>query len=156
MTTVVEQDEEDPVTQKLAHMALTEEEEEADGSVDIPVIVETYEVDEHQDPSPDQVAPEPVEPPIQTETTTQEVSTTGSPSSSWDSISSEIAEIVEVPGPVANVEPVVEPKTVETPATEEESVGKEVPEANEEPKEGTPEEVEQASEDEKVKDTSLR
>jgi hypothetical protein len=65
VTTVLEQDEEDPdVTRKLEQMTLAEEEGEGENEAgtEIPVIVETYEVDEHQDEaSSEPPASEPVE-----------------------------------------------------------------------------------------------
>jgi hypothetical protein len=63
VTTVLEQDEEDPVvTQKLAKLTLTEEDAEAEeeGTTEIPVIVETYDVDEEE------AQPEPVSEPVET------------------------------------------------------------------------------------------
>lgn len=50
VTTVLESDEEDPdVTARLDSLHITEEEEEESGDAEVPVIVESYEVDEHHD-----------------------------------------------------------------------------------------------------------
>ena len=63
VTTVLESDEEDPdLTQKLGEITLAEEEEENESGADIPVIVETYEVDENHEAGLEQPYPEQAEP----------------------------------------------------------------------------------------------
>lgn len=85
VTTVLESDEEDPdVTQKLEDLHINEEE----GGSEIPVIVETYEVDEHHDANPEAPESESTENP-ELQQATHDDSATNSSSSSWDRMSSD-------------------------------------------------------------------
>ena len=155
VTTVLEQDEDDPdVTQKLREMTLAEEEGESDGGSEIPVIVETYEVDEHQEESTEETGSEPAEPvepvgPVEV-LQSQDESTATSTTSSWDSMSSELAEKTE---PASDADTVVEgtKREVKEVETDTEPERKE-PETKEEPgaKEETP--TEKAEEEKEAED----
>lgn len=161
VTTVLESDEEDPadVTQKLGEITLAEEEEwDGDGGSEIPVIVETYEVDEHHDGSPERPQSEAVEP-AEIPANPHDEHTSSPTSSSWDDMSSELAEKAEEPeepkeasidaetvakGSTSEVVPMGEP----APEAEKEAETKTEPEAKEEGKEETS--AEEAEEDKEV------
>jgi hypothetical protein len=86
VTTVLESDEEDPdVAQKLEALHIAEEEEESD----IPVVVETYEVDEAMG---EKTEVEPVSESTEPEAAPQEDTGTASSTASWDRMSSESLE----------------------------------------------------------------
>jgi hypothetical protein len=105
VTTVLESDEEDPdVTQKLGDLHITDEEGEAEGGAEIPVIVETFEVEDHEaepkkeleleiesKPEPE---PEHEHEPIEDAGSPPTADTDSAPSStaSWDRMSSESLE----------------------------------------------------------------
>ncbi|KAG0649088.1 Mob as tumor suppressor 4 [Hyphodiscus hymeniophilus] len=145
VTTVLETDEEDPdVTQKLRDMTLAEEEGDSESGTEIPVIVETYEVDD--EPSPEQELDHFES--VEVETTDREkpkpepgAESGAEPTpSSLESVTAEITEkedppsdaetVVEEVGPVlTETEPEV--KVVESASeTNKEDVVKEEPEAN--------------------------
>jgi Mob1/phocein family len=85
VTTVLESDEEEAdVTQKLEELQISEEE----GEAEVPVIVETYEVEEDHEATGDLLESEPVG---QSETSPDSVETATS-TSSWDRMSSESLE----------------------------------------------------------------
>jgi hypothetical protein len=87
VTTVLESDEEEAdVTQKLEELQISEEE----GEAEVPVIVETYEVDEDHEgeATGDLLGPEPAS---QSETSPESVESTTS-TASWDRMSSESLE----------------------------------------------------------------
>jgi hypothetical protein len=119
VTTVMESDEEDPdVTQKLEELKIHEGEEDMrkdddEGETEIPVIVESYEVDEHRHASPAEPESETVDvteaqEPIQDDST-------NSVASSWDRLSSDsLEEKSESPKqPKAVVDEVKEEKKAE-------------------------------------------
>ncbi|PMD47403.1 Mob1/phocein [Hyaloscypha variabilis F] len=86
VTTVLESDEEEAdVTQKLEELQISEEE----GEAEVPVIVETYEVDEDHEVAGDLLGSEPAS---QSETSPESVESTTSTASSWDRMSSESLE----------------------------------------------------------------
>ncbi|KAE9363513.1 Mob1/phocein [Stipitochalara longipes BDJ] len=86
VTTVLESDEEEAdVTQKLEELQISEEE----GEAEVPVIVETYEVDEDHEATGDLLGSEPAS---QSETSPESVESTTSTASSWDRMSSESLE----------------------------------------------------------------
>ena len=138
VTTVLEQDEEDPdVTQKLGELSLAEEgaEGEVEGGTEIPVIVETYEVDEHQEASREQPESESVEP-TDVQATAQDESTATSTTSSWDSMSSEsFLEKEEAPGDAETVVEEAKPEVKEAEAVPEAESEDMEPETKEEPQE---------------------
>jgi hypothetical protein len=120
VTTVLESDEEDPdVTQRLEDLQINDD----DGGTEIPVIVETYEVDEHQEVAGEEPEPqsEPVEQ-AELQNTVEDHSAPSSTTSSWDRMSSEsLEEKSEVPDKAEEVkeEPFPETNEVETvPAAE--------------------------------------
>ncbi|KAE8450555.1 hypothetical protein EG329_006286 [Mollisiaceae sp. DMI_Dod_QoI] len=97
VTTVLESDEEEAdVTQKLDSMHITEEE----GEAEVPVIVETYEVDEHH--GSEEPKQEVEEPKLAEQEVPQQAGSTGS---SWDSMSELTEEKAE---PEAPKEPAAE------------------------------------------------
>jgi hypothetical protein len=82
VTTVLESDEEEAdVTQKLEELQISEEE----GEAEVPVIVETYEVDEDHETTGNMLETEPAG---QSETSPDSIGTATS-TSSWDRMSSE-------------------------------------------------------------------
>jgi hypothetical protein len=86
VTTVLESDEEEAdVTQKLEELQISEEE----GEAEVPVIVETYEVEEDREATGDLLESEPAG---QSETSPDSVETAPSTTSSWDRMSSESLE----------------------------------------------------------------
>ncbi|KAH7314061.1 Mob1/phocein, partial [Rhexocercosporidium sp. MPI-PUGE-AT-0058] len=92
VTTVLESDEEEvDVTQKLGDLQIAEEDEE-EGETEIPVIVESYEVDESQQTEAEEPVPAPAEEVGQSSDTPAEST---SSTSSWDSMSSDIDEKLE-------------------------------------------------------------
>jgi hypothetical protein len=143
VTTVLEQDEEDPdVTQKLGEMTL-DDAGDSEGGSDIPVIVETYEVDDRLEPTPtlQQVDLEHVEP-TEIQIKTEEAPGAMSSSSSWDStpvsMSAEEAEAEKGDPPVeAETVPEMaeesEVKVVEAPETGKETEKESEPVVKEEP-----------------------
>ena len=92
VTTVLESDEEEAdITQSLDDLQITEEEEEAaEGETEIPVIVETYEVDENLEADAEKQPETAGLGEVLTEPIAQEGST--SSTSSWDSMSSDYQE----------------------------------------------------------------
>lgn len=92
VTTVLESDEEEAdVTQKLEELQLAEEE----GEAEVPVIVETYEVDEDHEATGDLLGSEAAG---ESETSPESVDSTDSRTSSWDRMSSEsVEEKQEIP-----------------------------------------------------------
>ncbi|KAN0104511.1 Mob1/phocein [Hyaloscypha variabilis] len=114
VTTVLESDEEEAdVTQKLEELQISEEE----GEAEVPVIVETYEVDEDHEVAGDVLGSEPAS---QSETSPESVESTTSTASSWDRMSSEsLEDKPEVPEHEENkVEELLKP----VPAEEEDDV----------------------------------
>jgi hypothetical protein len=86
VTTVLESDEEEvDVTQKLEELQIAEEE----GEAEVPVIVESYEVDEAHEAAGDLLGSEPVG---QSENSPDQVGSATSTTSSWDRMSSESLE----------------------------------------------------------------
>jgi hypothetical protein len=86
VTTVLESDEEEAdVTQKLEELQISEEE----GETEVPVIVETYEVDQDHEAAGDLLGPEQAS---QTENSPDQVGSATSTTSSWDRMSSESLE----------------------------------------------------------------
>jgi hypothetical protein len=133
VTTVLEQDEEDPdITQKLGEMTLAEEDAESEGATEIPVIVETYEVDEHHEATPEQPESERVKP-VQVQTMEEDEPTATPASSSLESLSSEIAQEPEPPSAAETVVEKIdqEVKVVDAPELEKKSGVKEEAEAKE-------------------------
>jgi len=109
VTTVLESDEEEAdVTQKLEELQISEEE----GEAEVPVIVETYEVDEDHEATGDLLGSEPAS---QSETSPESVESTTSTASSWDRMSSEsLEDKPEVPEHEENkVEELLKPAIVE-------------------------------------------
>jgi len=91
VTTVLESDEEEAdVTQKLEELQIAEEE----GDTEVPVIVETYEVDENHEAEDEQQESEPVG---QSENSTGQTESATSTTSSWDRMSSDSLEDKEEP-----------------------------------------------------------
>jgi hypothetical protein len=83
VTTVLESDEEEAdITQKLEELQISEEE----GEAEVPVIVETYEVDEDHETTGKMLETEPAG---QSEASPDSVETATSTTSSWDRMSSE-------------------------------------------------------------------
>lgn len=143
VTTVLEADEEDPdVTQKLGELSLAEEEAEVDaeGGTEVPVIVETYEVEENQETSPEQQESGPAAP-IKAETTAQDESTVTSATSSWDTMSSESLEKAEEPKETEPTAEEAKPKVKEVEATPESETKEPSTEELPEKEETTSEEV---------------
>ncbi|KAH9222166.1 Mob1/phocein [Leptodontidium sp. 2 PMI_412] len=88
VTTVLESDEEEvDVTRKLGDLQIAEEDEE-EGETEIPVIVESYEVDESQKPEEEPVSAPAEEVEQISDAPAESISST----SSWDSMSSELEE----------------------------------------------------------------
>lgn len=112
VTTVLESDEEEhDVTQKMEELQIGEEEEE--GQSEIPVIVESYEVDEHHEANLQDGESQEAEK-IESQPAPHDDAVTTSSSSSWDKMSSESWE--EKPKAPQTIETVAE----ETPPEEEE------------------------------------
>jgi hypothetical protein len=94
VTTVLESDEEDPdVTQSLEDLQINDDE----GGAEIPVIVETYEVDEHQEVAGEEVESKAEDEPGGTDNTEiqndgDDHSAPSSTTSSWDRMSSDSLE----------------------------------------------------------------
>jgi hypothetical protein len=125
-------------------MTLAEEEGETEGGTEIPVIVETYDVDEDYEPTSEK--PESELMPVETQTKTQDESKVPPASTSEDSITIDIAEKGEPEGDAETVVESSEPevKVVVAAPGIEEPAAKQEPEVNEE----IP--AEKAAEDEKV------
>jgi Mob1/phocein family len=120
VTTVLESDEEEAdVTQKLEELQISEEE----GEAEVPVIVETYEVDEDHEAvgEGDLLGSEPAG---QSENSPDHVGSTTSTTSSWDRMSSEsLEDKQEIPEheettveDVEHLDPVTEEDDAKTPA----------------------------------------
>ena len=155
VTTVLESDEEDPdMTQKLGELTLVDEGRENESGAEIPVIVETYEVDEHHEAAPE--PPERYVEPTEVQTKVQDEPAETQTSSALESMASEMNEEAEPP---SDAESVVEKtelamKTTEpdakvledVPGPEQEHAVKEEPDT----KEVAP--TEKTEEDEKVEE----
>lgn len=133
VTTVLESDEEDPeVTQRLEGLQINDEE----GDTEVPVIVETYEIDGHQEAIKEGAEPS-TELEVDNTETQHDVdghSARSSTTSSWDRMSSDsLDENLEASGKAETEEPETAPgsKDVETPSVPETEQTESIEEASE-------------------------